>query len=87
MTLFFTFTAHGVKGYVTVMTCSGLQLLALLWYLLAFLSGGAQGMRALTSATALGTSTDDGDTDGDTNGYTLANDEGLVDSQTCRFRT
>lgn len=50
MTLYFTFTAHGAKGYVTVMTCSGLQLLALLWYLLAFLPGGAQGMKVLTSA-------------------------------------
>lgn len=49
-TLYFTFTAHGVKGYVTVLIASGIQLLALLWYLITFLPGGAQGMRVLTSA-------------------------------------
>jgi hypothetical protein len=49
-TLYFTFTAHGVKGYVTVLIMSGVQLLALLWYLVTFLPGGAQGMRVLTSA-------------------------------------
>ena len=50
MTLYFTFTAHGAKGYVTVLAASGLQLLSLLWYLVTFLPGGAQGMRVLTNA-------------------------------------
>ena len=50
MTLYFTFTAHGAKGYISVLTASGLQLLALLWYLVTFLPGGAQGMKVLVSA-------------------------------------
>jgi len=49
-TLYFTFTAHGAKGYVTVLIMSGIQLVALLWYLITFLPGGAQGMKVLTSA-------------------------------------
>ena len=49
-TLYFTFTAHGVKAYVTVLVSSALQLVALLWYLVTFLPGGAQGMKVLTSA-------------------------------------
>lgn len=49
-TLYFTFTAHGAKGYVSVLAASGVQLLALLWYLITFLPGGAQGMKVLTSA-------------------------------------
>jgi hypothetical protein len=49
-TLYFTFTAHGVKAYVTVLVSSGMQLVALLWYLVTFLPGGAQGMKVLTSA-------------------------------------
>lgn len=50
MTLYFTFTTHGAKGYVTVLISSGFQILALLWYLVTFLPGGAQGMKVLTSA-------------------------------------
>lgn len=49
-TLYFTFTAHGVKGYVTVLVSSGLQLVSLLWYLVTFLPGGAQGMKVLMGA-------------------------------------
>eukprot|EP01083_Nonionella_stella_P146680 461660_1 len=49
-TLYFTFTAHGVKGYVTVLIASGMQLCALMWYLMTFLPGGAQGMKVLMSA-------------------------------------
>mmetsp|Transcript_19601 Transcript_19601/g.28634 ORF Transcript_19601/g.28634 Transcript_19601/m.28634 type:complete len:216 (-) Transcript_19601:319-966(-) len=49
-TLHFTFNAYGPKGYVTVLMASGFQLVALLWYLITFLPGGAQGMRVLTSA-------------------------------------
>ncbi len=49
-TLYCTFTAHGAKAYVGVLVTSGVQLLALLWYLITFLPGGAQGMKVLTSA-------------------------------------
>ena len=49
-TLYFTFTAHGVKGYVSVMIASGFQLVSLLWYLVAFLPGGAAGMKVLMSS-------------------------------------
>lgn len=49
-TLYFTFTKGGAQGYITVFAASGFQLLALLWYLLTFLPGGAQGMKILTSA-------------------------------------
>ena len=46
-TLHFTFQTGGVSGYVTVMTASILQLVALLWYLIAFLPGGSAGMKML----------------------------------------
>lgn len=49
-TLFFTFTVGGASGYVLVMACSAAQLLALMWYLITFLPGGAQGMQVLTAA-------------------------------------
>uniref|UniRef100_A0A7R9Z7D6 Vesicle transport protein n=1 Tax=Pseudictyota dubia TaxID=2749911 RepID=A0A7R9Z7D6_9STRA len=49
-TLYFTFSVSGVKGYAVVMACSGAQLLALLWYLITFLPGGAAGMQVLTKA-------------------------------------
>ena len=49
-TLYFTFSVRGASGYVTVMVSSGLQLLALLWYLITFLPGGSQGMKVLTQA-------------------------------------
>ena len=49
-TLFFTFTVGGASGYVLVMACSAAQLLALMWYLITFLPGGAQGMQVLRSA-------------------------------------
>ena len=49
-TMYCTFTAGGAKGYVSVLFMSGVQLLALLWYLVTFLPGGAQGMKVLTSA-------------------------------------
>lgn len=49
-TMYCTFTAGGAKGYVTVLFMSAVQLLALLWYLVTFLPGGAQGMKVLTSA-------------------------------------
>ena len=49
-TMYCTFTAGCAKGYVSVLFMSGVQLLALLWYLVTFLPGGAQGMKVLTSA-------------------------------------
>eukprot|EP00957_Ditylum_brightwellii_P009327 705833-Ditylum_brightwellii.AAC.1 len=49
-TLYFTFSVGGAEGYVLVMASSGLQILALLWYLITFLPGGAAGMKVLTQA-------------------------------------
>lgn len=46
-TLYFTFRAHGPKGYIMVLTWSAIQLMALLWYLITFLPGGAQGLSIL----------------------------------------
>lgn len=48
-TLYLTFNMGGPQGYVMVLAASGVQLLALLWYLIAFLPGGAQGMKYLVS--------------------------------------
>lgn len=48
-TLHLTFNTGGVNGYVMVLAASGVQLLALLWYLVTFLPGGAQGMKYLMS--------------------------------------
>ncbi|KAL7515481.1 hypothetical protein ACHAXN_013118 [Cyclotella atomus] len=50
LTLYLTFTAGGAKGYVLVLGSSALQLLALMWYLITFLPGGAMGMKVLTQA-------------------------------------
>ncbi|KAL7542860.1 hypothetical protein ACHAXR_012158 [Thalassiosira sp. AJA248-18] len=50
MTLYLTFTAGGAQGYVLVLGASMLQLVALLWYLVTFLPGGAMGMKVLTQA-------------------------------------
>merc|ERR1712071_382688 len=47
-TLYFTFHTGGVSGYVTVLTASGVQVLALLYYLIAFLPGGSAGLKVLT---------------------------------------
>ncbi|CAB9520189.1 SFT2 domain containing [Seminavis robusta] len=49
-TLHFTFNMGGPKGYVIVMAASGCQLLALVYYLVSFLPGGATGMRILLAA-------------------------------------
>lgn len=49
LTLYFTFSAHGIKGFITVITCSILQMVTLIWYLITFLPGGAQGMKILMS--------------------------------------
>mmetsp|Transcript_13274 Transcript_13274/g.25350 ORF Transcript_13274/g.25350 Transcript_13274/m.25350 type:complete len:253 (-) Transcript_13274:1126-1884(-) len=50
MTLYLTFTVGGAQGYLLVLGASALQLLALLWYLVTFLPGGAMGMKVLTQA-------------------------------------
>lgn len=50
MTLYLTFTVGGAQGYILVLAASGMQLLALLWYLVTFLPGGATGMKILTQA-------------------------------------
>jgi len=49
-TLYFTFTVGGPKGYLVVLAASGTQLLALLYYLISFLPGGAAGFRILLAA-------------------------------------
>lgn len=49
-TLYLTLNEGGVHGYVAVLAASGVQCVALLWYLAAFLPGGSQGMKMLMSA-------------------------------------
>lgn len=49
-TMYFTFKSHGLSGYMMVVASSAFQLLSLVWYLITFLPGGAQGMKILTSA-------------------------------------
>ena len=50
MTLYFTFTIGGASGYLLVMSASGAQILALLYYLVSFLPGGAAGLQYVLSA-------------------------------------
>ena len=50
MTLYCTFTFGGARGYVLVLGSSGAQLLALLWYLISFLPGGAAGLQYVFAA-------------------------------------
>ena len=53
LTLYLTFSKGGIQGYVFVLTASGIQLAALLYYLISFLPGGTMGlslvMRAICS--------------------------------------
>jgi hypothetical protein len=49
-TLYATFSFRGAKGYIIVLVFSILQLLALLWYLVAFIPGGSQGLTFLVLA-------------------------------------
>lgn len=49
-TLYFTFSIGGPQGYLIVLGASGAQLLALLYYLISFLPGGAHGMKILLAA-------------------------------------
>ena len=46
-TVYLTFTAGGVKGYVLVLSASALQLVALLWYLMTFIPGGTNGLKVV----------------------------------------
>lgn len=47
MTLYCTFQFGGFSGYTLVLASSGTQLVALLWYLVSFLPGGAMGLQYL----------------------------------------
>jgi hypothetical protein len=47
LTLYLTFTKGGIQGYALVMVASGIQLVALLWYLISFLPGGAMGLNMI----------------------------------------
>lgn len=51
-TLYFTFQFGGVSGYVFVLASAGLQILALLWYLISFLPGGSAGLSLVLRAMA-----------------------------------
>ena len=50
LTLFCTFSFRGVSGYVMVIGSSVAQLVALLWYLISFLPGGAAGLQYVFAA-------------------------------------
>lgn len=50
LTLYFTFSFGGVRGYVLVISASAGQLLALLWYLISFLPGGTSGLHYIFAA-------------------------------------
>lgn len=50
MTLYFTFTVGGASGYLLVLSASFAQLLALLYYLISFLPGGATSLRFVGAA-------------------------------------
>eukprot|EP00934_Nitzschia_sp_Nitz4_P000018 Nitzschia sp. Nitz4//scaffold14_size191712//83823//84567//NITZ4_001718-RA/size191712-snap-gene-0.133-mRNA-1//1//CDS//3329536912//18//frame0 len=50
MTLYFTFSKGGIQGYVLVLASSGVQLVALLWYLVSFLPGGRAGLAVVSRA-------------------------------------
>jgi hypothetical protein len=52
LTLYFTFNMGGASGYVLVLSASGLQLVALLWYLISFLPGGSTGLSIVLSVMA-----------------------------------
>lgn len=44
-TLYLTCTKGGLKGYALVLISSGVQLVALIWYLISFLPGGTMGLQ------------------------------------------
>jgi hypothetical protein len=45
LTLYATFSYGGASGYILVMSASGAQLVALMWYLISFLPGGSSGLK------------------------------------------
>lgn len=49
-TLYLTCTKGGMKGYALVLVSSGVQLVALLWYLISFLPGGTMGLQLVGRA-------------------------------------
>eukprot|EP00536_Pseudo-nitzschia_multiseries_P007729 jgi/Psemu1/256532/estExt_Genewise1Plus.C_1840055 len=49
-TLYLTCTKGGMKGYALVLISSGVQLVALLWYLVSFLPGGTMGLNMVGKA-------------------------------------
>jgi len=49
-TLYLTCTKGGMKGYALVLISSGVQLIALLWYLISFLPGGTMGLQLVGRA-------------------------------------
>uniref|UniRef100_A0A7S4ADK8 Vesicle transport protein n=2 Tax=Pseudo-nitzschia australis TaxID=44445 RepID=A0A7S4ADK8_9STRA len=49
-TLYLTCTKGGMKGYTLVLISSGVQLVALLWYLVSFLPGGTMGLHMVGRA-------------------------------------
>jgi len=49
-TLYLTCTKGGMKGYTLVLISSGVQLVALLWYLISFLPGGTMGLHLVGRA-------------------------------------
>ena len=51
-TLWFTMNVGGASGYIMVLTSSAFQIVALLWYLISFIPGGASGLHILLAALA-----------------------------------
>ena len=51
-TLYFCFSYGGVSGYFMTLMSVVLQLLSLLWYLIAFIPGGSRGLTVVTGAMA-----------------------------------
>jgi len=51
-TLYFTMNVGGAEGYLLVLTCSAFQIIALLWYLISYIPGGAHGLQILLGALA-----------------------------------
>jgi len=49
-TLYFTMNVGGPTGYIMVLSSSAFQILALLWYLISFIPGGASGLHIVLAA-------------------------------------
>lgn len=48
-TLWFTMNVGGPMGYIMVLSSSAFQIVALLWYLISFIPGGASGLHILVA--------------------------------------